>query len=60
MIEDMQVMREVFQLWRKNLPKYAINALKFYDQEKEIHIVSDDTLYILSLSGGIEEMQTLI
>lgn len=60
MIEDMQVMREVFQLWRKNLPKYPINALKFYDQEKEIHIVSDDTLYILSLSGGIEEMQTLI
>jgi hypothetical protein len=47
MIEDMQVMREVLQLWRKNLPKYPINALKFYDQEKELHIVSNDThLYL--------------
>jgi len=60
MIEDMQVMREVLQLWIKNLPKYPINALKFYDQEKELHIVSNDTLFILSLSGGIGEMKTFI
>lgn len=53
-------MREVLLLWRKNLPKYPIHALKFYDQEKELHIVSNETHYILSLSGGIEEMQTLI
>lgn len=60
MIEDMRVMREILQLWRKNLPEYPINALKFYDQEKELHITSNDTIYIFSLSGGIQEIRTLI
>ncbi len=60
MIEDMQAMREILQLWRKNLTKYPINALKFYDQEKELHITSNDTRFILGLNGGIEEMKTLI
>jgi len=60
MIEDMNVLREILQLWRKNLPKYPINGLKFYDQEKEIHIISADTLFIFSLSGGNEQIKTLI
>ncbi|MCB9806534.1 hypothetical protein H6768_01290 [Candidatus Peribacteria bacterium] len=60
MIEDMNALREILQLWRKNLPKYPINGLKFYDQEKEIHIVSNDTLYIFSLGDGIGEIKTLI
>lgn len=60
MIEDMTSMREILQLWRKNLPKYPINALKFYDQEKELHITSNETRYIIGLNGGIEQMQTLI
>lgn len=60
MIEDMRVMREILQLWRKNLPTYPINALKFYDQEKELHITSHDTIFIFSLSGGIQEIKTLI
>jgi len=60
MIEDMQVLREVLQMWRKTLTKYSISALKFYDQEKEIHIMSNETLFILSLNGGIDEMKTLI
>ncbi len=60
MIEDMTVFREILRLWRENLTKYPINALKFYDQEKEIHIVSNDTLYIFSLNNGIQEIDTLI
>ncbi len=60
MIEDMRVMREVLQLWRKNLPTYPISALKFYDQEKELHITSNDTIFIFSLSGGMQEIKTLI
>lgn len=60
MIEDMRVMREILQLWRKNLAEYPINALKFYDQEKELHITSNDTLFIFSLSGGTQEIKTLI
>jgi cell division septal protein FtsQ len=50
MIEDMNILREILQIWRKNLPNYPINGLKFYDQEKEIHIVSENTLFIFSLS----------
>lgn len=60
MIEDMIIMRDILQLWRRNLPKYPINGIHLYDQEKELHITSEDTRYILSLSGGIHEMQTLI
>lgn len=60
MIEDMTSMREILQLWRKNLPKYPINALKFYDQEKELHITSNETRFIIGLNGGVEQMQTLI
>ena len=60
MIEDMAVLREILRLWRENLTKYPINALKFYDQEKEIHLVSNDTTYIFSLGEGIEQINTLI
>lgn len=60
MIEDMKIMREILQLWRKNLPTYPIESIKFYDQEKELHITSQETRYILSLSGGIEQMKTLV
>lgn len=60
MIEDMIVFRDIIKLWRENLPKYPINALKFYDQEKEIHIVSDGTLFIFSLTDGRRQIQTLI
>lgn len=60
MIEDMIVFRDIIKLWRENLPKYPINALKFYDQEKEIHIVSDGTLFIFSLTDGRGQIQTLI
>ena len=50
MIEDMQSIREILQLWQKNLPTFPIQALTFYDQEKEIHITSNKTLFILNLS----------
>lgn len=60
MIEDMIVFREIIRLWRENLSKYPINALKFYDQEKEIHIVSDGTLFIFSLTDGRGQINTLI
>lgn len=60
LIEDMAVLRELLQLWRQNLTEYPINALKFYDQEKEIHIVSKDTLYIFGLGDGIAQINTLI
>jgi hypothetical protein len=60
LIEDMAVLREILRLWRENLIKYPINALKFYDQEKEIHLLSNDTLYIFSLSEGVEHMKTLV
>ncbi len=60
MIEDMAVLRELLRLWRENLTQYPINALKFYDQEKEIHIVSNDTTYIFSLGEGVAQINTLI
>lgn len=60
MIEDMQAMREILQIWRKSLTKYPINALRFYDQEKELHITSGDTRFIIALNGGVLEMKTLI
>jgi cell division septal protein FtsQ len=60
MIEDMSSMREILGIWRENLIKYPINALKFYDQEKEIHIVSNETLFIFSLTNGPIQMRTLI
>lgn len=60
MIEDMNSLREILQLWRKNLPKYPINGLKLYDQEKEIHITSEETLFIFSLNEGVEQIKTLI
>lgn len=60
MIEDMIVFRDIIKLWRENLGKYPINALKYYDQEKEIHIVSDGTLFIFSLTDGRGQINTLI
>ena len=60
MIEDMIVFRDIIKRWRENLTQYPINALKFYDQEKEIHIVSNGTLFIFSLTDGQRQIQTLI
>ncbi len=60
LIEDMAIMREILQLWRKNLSGHPIESIKFYDQEKELHITSTETRYIMSLSGGIQQVKTLI
>lgn len=59
MIEDMMTIKDIMESWRKSLPKYPISALRFYDQEKEIHISSGNTRYIFSLSNGKEQMQAL-
>ena len=48
-IETMTSVREILAYWRKNLPDYAINSIKLYDQEQELHIVSSDTRFIISL-----------
>jgi cell division septal protein FtsQ len=60
MIEDMKIIRNILQFWRRNLVEYPINALKFYDQEKEIHIVNNNTTFIISLNSGAKNLQSLI
>lgn len=37
---DTFIIQEIEKLWYKELPKFPIEALDYYDQEKELHITS--------------------
>ncbi len=56
---DTFVVQEMEKLWYKELPKFPIEGLDYYDQEKEIHITSKGTRFIFTLSGGIEQLKSV-
>lgn len=56
---DTFVIQEIEKIWYKELPNFPIEWLSYYDQEKEFHITSKWTRFIFTLSGGIDQLQTL-
>ncbi len=56
---DTFVIQEIEKLWYKELPKFPIEALDYYDQEKELHVTSKGTRFIFTLSGGLDQLRTI-
>jgi cell division septal protein FtsQ len=48
---DTFIIQEIEKLWYKELPDFPIEALDYFDQEKELHITSKGTRFIFTLSG---------
>jgi len=48
---DTFLIQEIEKLWYQELPNFPIEALDYYDQEKELHITSKGTRFIITLSG---------
>jgi hypothetical protein len=48
---DTFIIQEIEKLWYKELPNFPIEALDYFDQEKELHITSKGTRFIFTLSG---------
>ncbi len=56
---DTLMIQEIEKLWYIVLPKFPIEALYYYDQEKELHITSKGTRFIFTLSGGLDQLKTV-
>jgi len=56
---DTFTIQEIEKLWYKEFTTFPIEALNYYDQEKELHITSKGTRFIFTLSGSAEQVQTL-
>jgi hypothetical protein len=56
---DTFVIQAIETLWYHELPKFPIEALDYYDQEKELHVTSKGTRFIVTLSGGLEQLRTI-
>jgi len=48
---DTFLIQEMEKLWYREFPKFPIEALDYFDQEKELHITSQRTRFIFTLSG---------
>ena len=59
MDEDMYGIRLILNAWKKNLATLPIDELRFYEQEKELHIVTGGAHCIFSLESGKTEVETL-
>ncbi len=56
---DTFIIQEIEKLWYKELPNFPIEAIDYYDQEKELHITSKGTRFIFTLSGGLDQLRTV-
>ena len=48
---DTLIIQEIERLWYQELPLFPIEAIDYYDQEKELHITSKGTRFIFTLFG---------
>lgn len=56
--EDMYGIRIILNNWQKSL-QLPINELKFYEQEKELHIITNKTRCIFLLENGGQQVSLL-
>ncbi len=57
--DDMYLFGRILDTWAKEMPEFALSQIDFYDQEKEVHLTSRDTRYILTLTDGRFQLETL-
>jgi hypothetical protein len=50
--EDMYGIRIILNAWKKYLTEVPIDELRFYEQEKELHIISRGTHVLFLLENG--------
>lgn len=48
---DTFILQELEKLWYKELPDFPIEALDYFDQEKEFHVTSKGTRFIFTLAA---------
>lgn len=56
---DTFVIQEIEKLWYRELPNFPIEALDYYDQEKELHVTSKGTRFIFTLAVGLDQLHTI-
>lgn len=54
---DTLIIQEIEKLWYHELPNFPIEAIDYYDQEKELHITSQGTRFIFTLFGWSEQLR---
>lgn len=57
--EDMYGIRIILNAWKKYLTEIPIDELRFYEQEKELHIISRGTHILFLLENGASQAQLL-
>lgn len=57
--DDMYLLGLILSAWKKEMPDRPIGQIDFYDQEKEVHLTSQNTRFILTLYDGSVQISTL-
>lgn len=57
--DDMYLLGLILSTWKKDMPDRPIEQIDFYDQEKEVHLTSQNTRFILTLYDGSVQISTL-
>lgn len=57
--EDMYGIRIILNAWKKYITEVPIDELRFYEQEKELHIISRGTHILFLLENGASQTQLL-
>jgi hypothetical protein len=55
----MRLLKTILSVWKQEMPTYPLSQIDFYDQEKEIHLTSQDTRFILTLYDGQMQISSL-
>lgn len=58
MMQDMEIVDDISTFWKKEMTN-PIEHLRLYDQEKEIHIKSHNTIYIFRTNTALRELRVL-
>lgn len=57
--DDMYLLGLILSTWKKEMPERPVEQIDFYDQEKEVHLTSQNTRFILTLYDGSVQISTL-
>jgi cell division septal protein FtsQ len=57
--DDMYLLGLIISTWKKEMPTYPLTQIDFFDQEKEVHLTSQNTRFILTLYDGSIQVSNL-
>lgn len=58
-MNHLEIIDIVGSQWNTEFPEFPLTALRFYEQEMEIHIISNNTHFIVQMHTAIEKLKEL-